>query len=120
MKRSKVFIVVENEEEVAGGVEVGEEAAKSIDAGRKCHLSISPIIMQISASFFNIVTCHSVPTSLDVPVFREAGTRGCVPREGGHYKCKCKRGFAGRYCERGETHSCNFNLKLLKKKKIGS
>jgi len=34
LKRSKVFIVVENEEEVAGGVEVGEEAAKSIDAGK--------------------------------------------------------------------------------------
>ena len=33
---------------------------------------------------------------------RETGTRGCSPREGGNYRCKCKRGFAGRYCERGE------------------
>merc|ERR1712181_199426 len=24
-------------------------------------------------------------------------------REGGHYKCKCKRGFAGRYCERAPS-----------------
>ena len=32
---------------------------------------------------------------------REPGTRGCVARKGGNYKCKCKRGFAGRYCERG-------------------
>ena len=47
---------------------------------------------------------------LDVRVFREAGTRGCVPREGGHYKCKCKRGFAGRYCERGKGRLSSENL----------
>ena len=51
---------------------------------------------------FIIFTFCSVPTSLNIIVSREAGTRGCVPREGGHYKCKCKRGFAGRYCERGK------------------
>jgi hypothetical protein len=32
---------------------------------------------------------------------REPGTRGCSPKEGGNYRCRCTRGFAGRYCERG-------------------
>jgi slit protein 2 len=32
---------------------------------------------------------------------RETGTRGCSPRSGGNYRCRCKRGYAGRYCERG-------------------
>ena len=32
---------------------------------------------------------------------REPGTRACSPREGGHYRCRCKRGYAGRYCEKG-------------------
>merc|ERR1719239_1782295 len=34
---------------------------------------------------------------------RETGTRGCSPREGGNYRCRCKRGFAGRYCERAPS-----------------
>jgi len=34
---------------------------------------------------------------------REIGTRGCSPKEGGNYRCRCKRGFAGRYCERAPS-----------------
>ena len=33
MKRSKVFAVVENEDEDEGGVEVGEVAVRNTDAG---------------------------------------------------------------------------------------
>merc|ERR1712130_36683 len=34
---------------------------------------------------------------------RETGTRGCSPKDGGNYRCRCKRGFAGRYCERAPS-----------------
>ena len=44
---------------------------------------------------------------------REPGTRGCVAREGRNYKCKCKRGFAGRYCERGGHDSINNWLVMM-------
>ena len=50
--------------------------------------------------------CHlplKLPHSALLMLFhcRETGTRGCSPKEGGNYRCRCKRGFAGRYCERG-------------------
>ena len=32
---------------------------------------------------------------------RSTGTRKCLPRGRQDYKCKCRRGYAGRYCERG-------------------
>lgn len=36
---------------------------------------------------------------------RRAGTRHCSPQAGprGDYKCDCKRGYTGRYCERAPT-----------------
>ena len=51
MKRSKVFAVVENEDEDEGGVEVGEVAVRNTDAGGIYNLCISPVTMQISATF---------------------------------------------------------------------
>ena len=32
---------------------------------------------------------------------RTQGTRKCSPKGRRDYKCQCRRGYAGRYCERG-------------------
>merc|ERR1740137_191160 len=34
---------------------------------------------------------------------RSSGTRKCLPRGRKDYKCKCRRGYAGRYCEKVPT-----------------
>merc|ERR1719347_1451971 len=34
---------------------------------------------------------------------RRTGTRKCLPKGRKDYKCKCRRGYAGRYCERVPT-----------------
>ena len=34
---------------------------------------------------------------------RSTGTRKCLPRGRKDYKCKCRRGYAGRYCEKGKS-----------------
>ena len=34
---------------------------------------------------------------------RREGTRSCEPQGRRDYRCKCKRGYTGRYCERAPT-----------------
>ena len=39
---------------------------------------------------------------------RRTGTRKCLPKGRKDYKCKCRRGYAGRYCERGNILFKNY------------